>query len=87
MVVFELAHLTMEFGSLHIEHLVVVVDIIAHKFILGKTFLVQYQCDILNSNFVVVFSNKSVPYTLFSSIMNLICPVICHSRTVIEPYN
>ena len=41
--VFGLAHLKQEFGSLHREHPVVVVDKIAHKFILGNDFLVQYR--------------------------------------------
>ena len=84
--VFGLAYLKLEFGSLHIEHPVVVVDKIAHKFILGNDFLIQYQCDILNSDGVIVFVKKSVPYTLFRSTINLICPVICQSRTEIEPY-
>ena len=84
--VFGLAYLKLEFGSLHIEHPVVVVDKIAHKFILGNDFLIQYQCDILNSDGVIVFGKKSVPYTLFRSTINLNCPVICQSRTEIEPY-
>ena len=63
--VFGLAHLKLQFGSLNIEHPVVVVDIIANKFILGNDFLVQYKCDILNSGGVIVFGNKSIPYTLF----------------------
>ena len=71
---------------MHIEHPVVVVDKIAHKFILGNDFLVQHKCDILNSDGSIVFGNKSVPYTLFRSTINLICPVICPSRTEIGPY-
>ena len=84
--VFGLAHLKLQFKSLHIEHTVVVVDKIAHKFKLGNYFPVQYQCDILNSNSVIVFGRKSVPYKLFRSTLNLICPVICQSHTEIEPY-
>ena len=84
--VFGLAYLKLEFGSLHIEHPVVIVDKITHKFILGNDFLIQYQCNILNSDGVIVFGKKSVPYTLFRPTINLICPVICHSRTEIEPY-
>ena len=38
--VFGLAHLKLLFGSLNIVHPVVVVDKIAHKFILGDDFLV-----------------------------------------------
>ena len=84
--VFGLAYLKLQFGSMHIEHPVVVVDKIAHKFILGNDFLVQHKCDILNSDGSIVFGNKSVPYTLFRSTINLICPVICPSRTEIGPY-
>ena len=73
-------------SGLHREHPVVVVDKIAHKFILGNDFLVQYRCDILNSNGKIVFWCKPVPYTLFRSTINLICPVICQARTEIEPY-
>ena len=39
--VFSLAHLKLQFGSLNIEHLVVVVYKIAHKF-MGNDFFVQY---------------------------------------------
>ena len=46
----------------------------------------QYRCDILNLDGVIVFGNKSVPYTLFRSTINLICPVICQSLTEIGPY-
>ena len=79
--VFGHAHLKLQFGSLHIEHPLVVVDKIAHKFILGNDYLVQYQCDILNSDGVIVLGKKSVPYTVLRSTINLICPVICQSRT------
>ena len=84
--VFGLVHLKLEFGSLHIEHPVVVVDKIAHKFILGNDFLVAHRCDILNSDGTIVFGSKPEPYTLFRSTINLICPVICQARTEIEPY-
>ena len=83
MKVFGRVHLKLQFGSLIIEHPVVVVDKIAHKFILGNDFFVQYKCDILNSDGAIVFGNKSIPYTLFRSTINLICPVICQSRTKI----
>ena len=81
-----LAHLKLQFESLNIEHPVVVVNKIAHKFILGNDFLVKYRCDILNSDGVIVFGNKSMQYTLFRSTINLICPVICQSHTEIGPY-
>ena len=80
------AHRKLQFGSLRIEPPVVVVDKIAHKFILGNDFFVQYQYDILNSDNVVVLGKKSVPYTLFRLTINLICFVICQLRTEIEPY-
>ena len=83
---FGLAHLKLECGSLHIEHPVVIVDKIAHKFILGNDFLIAHRCDILNSDGTIVFGCKSVPYTLFRSTINLICPVVCQARTEIEPY-
>ena len=76
---FGLAHLKLQFGSLNIEH-PVVVDKIAHKFILGNDFLVQDKCDILNSDSVIVFRNKSIPDTLFRSTINLIFSVICESH-------
>ena len=81
-----LVHLTLEFGSLHIEHPVVVVDKIAHKFILGNYFIVAHRCDIFNSDGTILFGCKPVLYTLFRSTINLICPVICKARTEIEPY-
>ena len=84
--VFGLVHLKYEFGCLHFEHPVVVVNKIAHKFILGNDFLVAHRCDILNSDGTIVFGCKPVPYTLFRSTMNLIHPVICQARTEIEPY-
>ena len=84
--VFSLAHLQLEFGSLHIEHPVVVVDKIAHMFILSNDLLIAHRCDILNSDCTIVFGCKSVPYTLFRSAINLICPVICQARIEIEPY-
>ena len=86
MKVFDVVHLNLEFGCLHIEHPVVVVDKIAHKFILGNDFFVAHQCDILNSGSTIVFGSKPVPYTLFRSTINLICFVICKAWTEIETY-
>ena len=85
MKVFGRVHLKLELGSLHIEHLVVVVDKIAHNFILGNDLLVAHGA-ILNSEGKIVFGSKPVPYTLLRSTINLICPVICQARTEIEPY-
>ena len=62
--VFGLAHLKLQFESSNLEH-PVVVDNIVHKIVLGNDFLVQYKCDILNSDGVIVFGNKSIPYTVF----------------------
>ena len=62
--VFNLAHHKLQFGRLNIEH-PVVVDKSANKFILGNDFLVQYKCDILKSDSVIVLGNNSIPYTLF----------------------
>ena len=61
-----LVHLKLEFGSLHIEHPVVVVDKIAHKFILDNDFLVAHRCDILNSDGTIVFGCKPVPTCCFA---------------------
>ena len=83
---FGLAYLKQQFGSLQIKHPVVVVDKIAHKFILDNDFFVQYQCDILNSDNVIVFEKKWMPYTHFCLIITLICIFIYQSRTEIEPY-
>ena len=81
-----LAHLRLQFGDVDVEHPVVVVDKIAHRFILGNDFLVQYQCDILNSKAAILFGTRSVPYKLFRSTVNLICPVVCPALTEIGPY-
>ena len=86
MKVFNLVNLKLEFKSLHTLHPIVVVDKITHKFILGNDFLVAHRCDILNSDGTIVFGCKAVPYTLFRSTINLICPVICQARTEIKPY-
>ena len=53
-----LAYLKLMFGSLHLELPVVFIDKIAHKFILGNKFLVQYRCDILISDGTIVFGCK-----------------------------
>ena len=84
--VFGLVNLKLEFKSQQIENPVVVVDKITLKFILGNDFLVAHQCNILNSDGTIVFGSKPVPYTLFCSAINLICPVICKAWKEIEPY-
>lgn len=60
---------------MHIEHIVVVVNEIAHEVILSNDLLVQYWCDIFNSDVVIVFGNKSLLYT-FRSTISLICNVV-----------
>lgn len=78
MKVFGLAYLKLELRSLSVEHPVVVLDKIAHKFILGNGFFVLYHSDIINSDGCIIFGWKSVPYKLFRSTINLICPVVCN---------
>ena len=50
-------HMTLHFEKLHVKHLVLIVDKIARKFILGNDFLTQYKCDLLNSGRAIVFGN------------------------------
>ena len=58
---------------------------IAHKFKIGNDVLNEYDCDISNSERVIKFGNARVPYTLFRSTVNLICPVICSVTTTVGP--
>ena len=78
--------MTLHFEILHVKHPLLIVDKIAHKFILGNDFLTQYKCDILNSVEAIVLYNELVPYTLFGSTVNSICPVICLTTTTTGPY-
>ena len=84
--IFGHAHFKLKFECLQSDLPVVGVDKIAHKLLLGNDSLIQYQCGLLNSDGVIVFGKKSVPYTLFRSTINLICTVISQWRTEIEPY-
>ena len=77
----------MQFGSLNIEHPADVLDKIAQWYILGNYFIVQYRCYIFNSNGVIVFGNKSIPYTLFRLTIKIICIVVWSERKENEPYN
>ena len=79
-------HLRLRFGSLDVVHPVVVVDNIAHKFIIGNDFLLLYKCDILYSQQSIRFGAKQVGFKLFRSTVNLISPVICQETTTLEPY-
>ena len=79
-------YMTLYFGTLHVKHPVLIVDKMAHKFILGIDSLTQYKCDLLNSAKSIVFGGEKVPYTLFRSTVNSICRVICSTTTTIVPY-
>ena len=81
-----ITQLNLHFGMLNVKHPVLIVDKIAHKFILGNDFLTKYKCDLLNSAKVIVFGGQQVPYTLFRSTVNSICQVICSSVTTDNPY-
>ena len=78
-----LTKLKMSVCSLFVNHPVLIADEIAHKFILRNTFLTEHNCDILNSQKVIQFENKRVPYTLFRSTVNSINPVECTVKTTI----
>ena len=80
-----LTKLEMSVGSLRVKHPVLIADEIAHKFILGNDFLTEHKCDILNLQQVIRFGKESVPYTLFRSTVNSICPVVCTVATTIGP--
>ena len=74
-------HLLLRFGTLEVVHSVVVVDSIAHKFIIGNDFLLLYKCDILYSQHALRFGEANVEFKLFRSTVNLISPVICQETT------
>ena len=73
-------------GGLRVTHPVLIAKEIAHSFILGNDFMNLHKCDIINSEGVIVFGGKRVPFTLFRSTVNLICPIICTVATTIGPY-
>ncbi len=78
-------HVRLRFGRLDVAHPVVVVDNIAHKFIIGNDFLLLHKCDILYSQDAILFGGKLVQFKLFRSTVNLISPVICQATTEIGP--
>ena len=78
--------MTLHFGKLHVKIPVLIVDKIAHNFILGNNFLTQYKCNLFNSAKAIVFGGEQVSYTLFRSTVNSICPVICSTTTSIGTY-
>ena len=65
-------HVRMRFGQLDVAHPVVVVDSIAHKFVIGNDFLLLHKCYILYSQDAILFGGKLVPFRLFRSTINLI---------------
>ena len=69
-----------------VTHPVLIAEAIDHKFILGNDFLTEYKCDIINSEGSILFGDQRVPFTLFRSTVNLICPVISISATTIDPH-
>ena len=71
-----LTRLLLKFGELLVTHQVLIVESIAHKFILGNDLIVEHKCDIINSEGVIKFGDQRVPFTLFRSTVNLIYPVI-----------
>ena len=79
-----LTRLDLSLGDIQCKHPVLITEGIAHKFIIGNYYLTKYNCDILNSKTVFKIGNARVPYTLFRSTVNLICPVIS-SVTIIGP--
>ena len=81
--ILELTRLKLTFGSIVITHPVLIAEAIAHKFILKNDFLTEYKCDIINSEGSIIFGNQRVPFTLFRSTVNLICPFIITSATTI----
>ena len=80
-----LTRLLLKFGGLLVTHPVLIAESIAHKLILGNNFMTEHKCDIINSDKVIQFGDQKVPFTLFRSTVNLICPVICTGATIIGP--
>ena len=80
-----LMQLFLKFGGLLVKHPVLIAESIAHKFILGNDFMIEHKRNIINSEGVIQFGGQQVPFTLFRSTVNLICPVICTGATIIGP--
>ena len=47
--------------------------------------MTEHKCTIINSEGVIQFGDQRVPFTLFRSTVNLICPVICTGATIVGP--
>ena len=84
--IFGLTSLKLKFGGIVVTHPVLIADAIAHKFIFGNDFLTDYKCVIINSEGSILFGDQRVPFTLFISTVNLICPVNSTSATTISPH-
>ena len=81
-----ITNLNLKFGAQQVKHPVLIAKQFVHEFILGNDFLTKFDCDILNSSKIILFGGQCMPYTLFRSTVNSICPVICTSNTTIGPY-
>ena len=81
-----LTRLKLKFVGIVVTHPVLIEEAIAHKFILGNDFHTEYKCDIINSEGSILFGDQRVPFTLFRSTVNLICPVISISAATIGPH-
>ena len=80
-----ITRLTLKIGGLQVAHPVLIVESIAHKFILGNDFLNQHKCDIINSQGAILFGKECDRYMLFRSTVNCVCPVVCRVSTTIGP--
>ena len=54
----KVTHMTLHFEKQHGKNLMLIVDKLAHKLIIGNEFLTQYKCDLLNSAKAIVFGNE-----------------------------
>ena len=82
----KITQLKLHFEKLHVKHSVHIVDKIAHNIIFGNDILTQYKCYLLNSARAIVLTGYQIPFKIFRSTVNLICPVICSRTTTIVPY-
>ena len=84
--ILRLTRLKLKFGGIVVTHPVLIAEAIAHKFIFGNDSLTEYICNIINSEGSILFGDQRVPFTLFRSTVNFICPVISTSATTIGPH-
>ena len=83
--VVRLTRLHLFLGNIQCKQPVLIREGIANKFIIGNDLLTEYNCDILYLERVIKFKNARVVYTLFRSIVYLICSVICSVTTNVGP--